>query len=100
MAKKEEPVIRVRKPREGELFGIVINMLGGGRALIMCEDDRERIGRIPGSMKRFIWVRAGDIVLVKPWEIEGERRCDIVWRYTKIQADWLRKRGYLKKLES
>jgi len=98
--KKGEEVIRVRKPRKGELFGTVITMLGGGRALILCEDKKERIGRIPGSMKRSIWVRAGDIVLIKPWEIEGERRADIVWRYTRLQAELLRKQGYLKKLET
>jgi len=96
---EEEITFRLRTPRQGEMMGVVINMLGGGRALVMCDDHKERICRIPGSMKRTIWVRAGDYVVIEPWKIEGEKRADIVWRYSRVQADVLRRKGYLKGLE-
>lgn len=92
----EEQPIRIRVPREGELLGVVENLVGASRLLVRCEDGKERIVRIPGKIKRNIWVRAGDLVVVKPWELESDRKADLVWRYTKIQTEWLRSKGYLK----
>lgn len=91
-----EQVIRVRLPREGEVLGAVIGMLGGGRLQVACKDGKERLCRIPGKIRRNIWVRNNDIVVVKPWDVDGEKRGDIVWRYNHLQADWLRAKGYIK----
>lgn len=87
--------IKVRTPREGELLGSVIATVGGGRLQVDCKDGKERLVRIPGKIRRNIWVRPGDIVLIKPWEIEGDKKADIVWRYNHLQSDWLRRKGYL-----
>jgi translation initiation factor 1A len=87
--------IRVRTPYEGEVLGTVIATVGGGRLQVECKDGKERLVRIPGKIRRNIWVRPGDTVLVKPWEIEGDKKADIVWRYNHLQADWLRRKGYL-----
>jgi translation initiation factor 1A len=46
-------------------------------------------------MKRRVWIREGDVVLVSPWDFQTDTRGDIIWRYTRGQADWLRKNGYL-----
>jgi len=92
----EEEQIRIRIPKEGELLGEVIEMKGGSRVLVKCTDGKERLCRIPGKIRRFIWVREADVVVLEPWEIDGEHRADITWRYTKIQADWLRRKGYYK----
>ncbi len=91
----ESPFIRIRLPREGEILGVVIGNVGGGRLQVQCKDGRERLCRIPGKIRRNIWVRQGDIVLVEPWKIEGEKRGDVIWRYNHLQADWLRNRGYI-----
>jgi translation initiation factor 1A len=85
---------RVRIPKKGEILGLVIGMMGASRLLVACTDGKERLCRIPGKIKRRIWVKEGDVVIVEPWEIEGDKRGDIVWRYTKIQSDWLREKGY------
>ncbi len=87
--------IRVRTPYEGEVLGTVIATVGGGRLQVDCKDGKERLVRIPGKIRRNIWVRPGDIVLIKPWEIEGDKKADIVWRYNHLQADWLKRKGYL-----
>ncbi len=94
---EEEEIKRVRLPRkrEGELFGQVVSLLGGGRLLVYCEDGKERICRIPGKIKRYIWVREGDIVIVKPWQIEKDKKGDVIWRYTRIQVEWLRNNNKL-----
>ncbi|MFA5108204.1 MAG: translation initiation factor eIF-1A [Candidatus Micrarchaeia archaeon] len=87
--------IRVRLPKEDEVLGTVIATVGGGRLQVACKDEKERLVRIPGKIRRNIWVRPGDVVLVKPWTIEGDKKADIVWRYNHLQAQWLRDRNYL-----
>ena len=82
--------VRVRLPnkREGEIFGIADQLLGAARIKVMCADGKSRLGRIPGKMKKRMWIREGDLVIVKPWAFQDEK-ADIVWRYTKTQANYL-----------
>ena len=93
---EEMPPIRVRTPREGEVLGIVDEVLGASRFRVRCQDEKERICRVSGKFRRRIWVKNGDVVLVHPWDIQPEDRGDIVWRYTRTQAGWLQKRGFLR----
>ena len=60
-----EGFVRVRLPREGEILGVVIGNVGGGRLQVQCKDGKERLCRIPGKIRRNIWVRQGDVVLLK-----------------------------------
>lgn len=84
-------------PGEGQLLGIVYKMLGYDRLMVKCEDGKERLCRISGKLKRRVWVREGDVVLISPWDFQDDKG-DIKWRYTRNQNDWLRKNGYLKRL--
>ena len=92
----EEEIIRVRMPRKGEVLGFVASMLGGGRLEVKCEDGNTRICRIPGKIKRKIWIRENDLILIKPWEVQANERGDVIWMYTKAQANWLKSKGILK----
>lgn len=58
-------------------------------------DGVVRMGRIPGAMKKKIWIREGDVVIVVPWDFE-DGKADIIWKYTRPQIDWLDKKGYLR----
>ena len=91
-------LVRVRTPKrdEGELFGIIIQMLGHDRVRIRCEDGNIRIGRIPGRMKKRVWMRIGDTVLIVPWEFQSDEKCDVVHRYRNNEIEWLTKRKILK----
>ena len=91
-----QPITSVKLPKEGEMLGIVIRNMSGGRLLVECKDGKERMSRIPGKIRRFIWVRDGDIVIIAPWKIGGDKKGDIVWRYNRYQAQWLRDKGYIK----
>jgi translation initiation factor 1A len=82
-------------PREEEVFGTVEQLLGASRMLVRCKDEKLRVARIPGKMRRRIWVREGDIVIVKPWEVQGDKKGDVVWRYTKPQVARLIQQGLL-----
>ena len=92
----EDEISEMVYPAQGEILGIVTQLLGYDRLMVKCNDGRERLCRIRGSMKRKVWIKRNDIVLVAPWDFQSDSRGDIVWRYTKGQAEWLRSHGYLK----
>lgn len=95
----EGEVTRVRLPKNNEVLGLVQQRFGGSRMKVLCLDGKTRICRIPGRLKRTLWVRENDIVIIEPWELSADDKGDIVYKYKKNQEDFLRKKGYLKKLE-
>jgi len=92
----DEQEMRVRLPKksENELFAQVEQLNGGKRMTVRCSDGKIRMARIPGKLKR-VYVRTDDYVIIKPWEIEGDKKANIIWKYRKVQEEWLRDRGYL-----
>ena len=95
----DEEIRRVKLPRGNQTIGILDQRLGASRMRVICLDDKVRLCRIPGRLKRRLWVRAGDIVLVEPWEFGGDKKGDIIFKYKQTQVSWLRRKGYLKKLD-
>lgn len=96
----EEQLIRVRLPRGKEVLGIVQQRLGGSRMRVLCLDGKERICRIPGRLRRELWVRDNDVVIVEPWELGGDAKGDIIHKYrSKVEVEFLKRKGYLKKIE-
>ena len=92
--------IRFPDRRNDEIFAIVIENFGGDRMLVKCEDGVIRVGIIRGKIRKRMWVRLGDLILVTPWEFETKKKdkrekCMIIWRYTRTQANWLENRGKL-----
>ncbi|MHA1716798.1 MAG: translation initiation factor eIF-1A, partial [Promethearchaeota archaeon] len=73
--------------------GIVVQILGNDRMRVRCADGKERLGRIRGKIKKRMWIRLGDLVLVSPWDFQDDR-CDIVHRYRQTEAAWLERKGY------
>ncbi len=98
MGKKKithERVDQMVLPSKNDVIGIAIKMLGGERIIVKCQDGKERICRIRGKMKRRVWIRDGDVVLVSPWEFQTDTRGDIFFRYRQNQASWLREHNYI-----
>ncbi len=95
----EEAIVRVKLPKGREVLGILDRRLGGSRCDVRCLDAKTRVCRIPGRLKRKLWVREGDLVLVEPWEFGGDEKGDILYKYRNLQVDWLKKNGYLDKLQ-
>jgi translation initiation factor 1A len=94
--KSEGNLQRMILPSENDVLGIAIKMLGSERIMVKCQDGKERLCRIRGKLKRRVWVREGDVVLVSPWDFQSDTRGDIFWRYRRNQVEWLRNHGYLK----
>jgi len=82
-------------PSANDILGVAIKLLGYDRILVKCQDGNERLCRIRGKMKRRVWIREGDVVLVSPWDFQSDKRGDLIWRYTRAQAEMLRKKGYI-----
>jgi translation initiation factor 1A len=95
-----EQITRIKLPRGKEAIGVLEQRLGGSRTKVRCLDGKSRICRIPGRLKRKLWVREGDIVIVEPWELGGDEKGDIIYKYTKTQVQYLKNRRYLDKIDS
>ncbi len=87
----------MRTPRrnEGEIFAIVKKMHGTDQIKAICEDGVERGCRITGKMRKRVWMREGDLIIIKLWDFQPEK-ADIKWRYTGGQKNFLERKGYLK----
>ena len=92
----EEEYFRLQLPKKHkkEMFAIAERLMGGSRINAICEDGKSRMARIPGKMKRKARVRTGDLLIIKPWEIQDEK-ADVVHRYTRTQAITLSRRKLL-----
>ncbi|UCH70041.1 MAG: translation initiation factor eIF-1A [Candidatus Bathyarchaeota archaeon] len=93
--KSEEELSNIKLPVANDVMGIAEKMLGFDRVLVRCQDGHQRLCRIRGKMKRRMWIRQGDIVLISPWDFQSDKRGDIIWRYKRNQAEWLRRNGYI-----
>jgi translation initiation factor 1A len=91
-------VTRVKLPNrsEGEQLGIVMQLMGTDQVKSLCEDGEERQLRIPGKLRKRVWIRENDVIIVKLWDFQPSKG-DIVWRYLGHQVEWLKRNGYMKK---
>lgn len=93
---EQQEFIRVRKPRQGEVLGVAEALMGANKVKVRCQDEKIRLCRIPGKLRKRVWIREGDFVLIKPWEIQGDKSGDIIIKYRNNEASWLRKKGFLR----
>lgn len=99
LAQEEQQQMEIRRtptPRDKQVIGICEQRLGGSRMKVRCMDGKTRVCRIPGRLKRRLWVREGDTLLVEPWEFGGDEKGDVVFKYRPIQISFLKNKGLLK----
>lgn len=89
-----EDMMRVPMPKDykREMFAIADQLLGASKIKVMCADGKSRIGRIPGKLKKRMWIREGDLLIIRPWEFQEDDKADILFRYTRTQATNLARR--------
>ncbi|MHB1261168.1 MAG: translation initiation factor eIF-1A [Thermoplasmatota archaeon] len=95
----EEAVNRYRMPdhRNREMFAIADQLMGASKLRVMCEDGKSRMARIPGKMKRRMWIKPGDLVIVKPWDFQDDK-ADVKYRYVRTQSVNLSRRKKIPEL--
>ncbi|MDO8627416.1 MAG: translation initiation factor eIF-1A [Candidatus Diapherotrites archaeon] len=93
------PSYRFRYPNEKELemFAVITQILGVNKLRASCNDGKERLIRIPGKLKKRVWVREGDLVIVKLWDFQPIK-ANLVWRYLPPAVMKLKGQGLLKNL--
>ena len=97
-SKKNEPQeganIRVTLPYKpkGEMFAVAETFQGGSRLQLICEDGERRMGRIPGKLRRRMWVRENDLLIIVPWSFQ-DSKADVKFRYTPTQTSNLKRLG-------
>jgi len=89
--KPKEPPI----PTEGEIIGVIEKLLGHDKAMVKCFDGKSRLCRIPGRMKKRVWMREGDYVLVAIWDFQPDKRGDIIYRYSRDEVRKLATKGII-----
>ena len=92
---EETVVTRAPLPKGEEIIGIIEERHGGNKMKVACLDQKERVCRVPGRLKRKLWLRPGDVVIVQPWEFD-KLKADVILKYKPAQIDWLRRTGHLK----
>lgn len=89
-------VFRVRTPKDGELLGQVIKILGAGNIQVKCTDGNIRVIRIPGKYRKRMWVRPRDIVAIMPdYGLREEVRGELAAKYNINQVRWLIRNNYI-----
>ena len=91
----QNQVTRARLPRGREVIGVIEQRLGGNKMLVNCTDGKIRNCRVPGRLKRELWLRPNDVVIIEPWELDNEKG-DVLYKYRPNQINWLKINGYLK----
>jgi len=72
----------------------ITKLLGNCRLEGNCFDGKTRICNIRGSMRKKIWIKVGDIVIVSLREFE-DNKCDIIYLYQAKEVKKLVKMGEL-----
>tara|TARA_Y100000310_G_C20628998_1_gene787547 strand:- start:777 stop:1112 length:336 start_codon:yes stop_codon:yes gene_type:complete len=95
--KESSPVTRVKmpyKPRD-EMLAVVREMSGGSRLKALCEDGKTRMIRIRGRLKKKMWVRPLDYIIIRKWTVQADRKADLIYRYTKSELNFLLRKGLI-----
>jgi translation initiation factor 1A len=90
--------VRVRIPKGKEIIGIIAQRCGGSRMLISCMDGKSRNCKVPGRLRRGMWLREGDVVIVEPWEFDDDKGY-IMYKYTPNQVRKLKEKGMIQTSE-
>lgn len=92
---EQQFVSRAPLPKGEEVIGTIEQRLGGNKMMVACSDGKSRNCRVPGRLKRKLWLRPGDVVIVEPWELDKEKG-DVILKYKPNQIEWLKRNGHLK----
>lgn len=77
---------------EGQEYAQVLKMLGDCRVEAYCFDGAKRTCTIRGKMRKRVWIRKDDIILVGLRDYQDDK-ADIIAKYTEEEARKLKLNG-------
>ena len=91
--KKNNPTVEIERELvfkvESQEYGQVTRLLGNCRLEVQCFDSKTRLGNIRGSMRKKVWIKVNDIVLVSLRDFE-DGKCDIIHKYETKEVNRLK----------
>ena len=67
-----DSVARLEEAGDDELYGRVIRNLGNLNMNVYCNDNKIRICKVRGSMRKRVWITIGDLVIISLRNMESE----------------------------
>ncbi len=67
-----DTMIRLEEAGDDELYGRVIKILGNLNMNVYCNDNKIRICKVRGSMRKRVWINIGDLVIISLRNLEAE----------------------------
>jgi translation initiation factor 1A len=92
--KEVERALVYKNVEELQEYAQVTKLLGNCRCDVLCVDGINRLAHIRGNMRKKVWIKSGDIVLVSLREYE-DAKADIIYLYTTKEAKNLKIYGEL-----
>merc|ERR1719184_201759 len=97
--KKSQVVKRALTLKEqNQEYARVESLCGDGRMMVNCMDGASRLGKVRGQMRKRVYVRVGDWVLVSLREID-QKKCDIILKYSEDECRQLKKQNEIKEFD-
>merc|ERR1712146_124433 len=87
------------KKDENQMYGKVMISLGDCRLKVLCEDGKSRICTIRGKLRKSVWIREKDIILISLRQYD-DFKADVLHKYSQDQIDSLIASGELKDFDS
>jgi len=87
-------ISRAPLPRKGEVMGVIEQRFGGNKMMVACLDGKTRNCRVPGRLKRKLWLRPKDVVIIELWELDKDKG-DVILKYKPNQVEWLKRNKFL-----
>jgi translation initiation factor 1A len=79
---------------EGQEYAVVLKMLGDGRLTAACNDGKERLGIIRGAMRKRVYIRVDDFILLGLREFQDDK-ADVIHKYSPEEVRSLKKMGQI-----
>lgn len=73
---------------EDQEYAQVTKMLGNGRLLAKCSDNRDRLCHIRGKFRKRVWINVDDIILLGLRSFEDDK-ADVIHKFTADEARML-----------
>ena len=92
--------ITYKDSKVGQEYAIVIQRLGGNRLLvksIVNKNIKEVQAVIPGSFRKKIWMKDGDLILIQSRSF-NDSQYDVIHKYSESEEKELKKTGALDQL--
>ena len=79
--------MNIPRPKVTQLYATAYEFKGGSRLTVQCDDGKVRMGRIPGKIRKRAWIKLGDLLIIEPWVVQGDTKCDVKYRFTRTERE-------------